>query len=321
MSENELHELLVPDELAGKRLDQVLAVLFPDYSRSRLQDWIKKGRVTLDGKLPVAKTRLAGGESLSLRIEADTQVDEMKAEPVPLDVIFEDEDILVINKPMGLVMHPGAGNHNGTVQNGLLFRNPELAEIPRAGIVHRLDKDTTGLFVVAKTLRAHKSLVDQLQEHTVAREYFALVNSVLVSGATVDKPIARHPMDRKRMAIRENGKHAITHYRLAEKFRAHTLVAVKLETGRTHQIRVHMSSVGYPLLGDTTYGGRPKFPPAATEELRQAISGFKRQALHAHRLTLTHPVSGEEVSWQAEIPEDMQMMMSLLRADKAEHEQ
>lgn len=321
MSESELHELTVPNELAGKRLDQALAELFPDYSRSRLQGWIKKERVKLNGQIPVAKTRIAGGESLVLSIEPDTQVDEMIAEPIPLDVVFEDEELLVINKPMGLIMHPGAGNHSGTVQNGLLFRNPGLAEIPRAGIVHRLDKDTTGLFVVAKTLRAHKSLVDQLQEHTVAREYYALVNNVLVSGATVDKPIARHPRDRKRMAVRENGKHAVTHYRLAEKFRAHTLVAVKLETGRTHQIRVHLSSVGYPLLGDSTYGGRPKFPPAASEELRTAISGFKRQALHAFRLTLKHPVSGEDVSWQAEIPEDMQEMMSLLRVDKSAHEQ
>ncbi len=321
MSESEIHELAVPYDLAGKRVDQALAELFPDYSRSRLQGWIKKGRVKLDGTLPVAKTRLAGGELLELSIESDPQIDEMKAEPVPLDVIFEDHEILVINKPMGLVMHPGAGNHSGTVQNGLLYRNPELVEIPRAGIVHRLDKDTTGLFVVAKTLRAHKSLVEQLQEHTVVREYYALLNGVLVSGATIDKPIARHPMDRKRMAVRENGKEAITHYRLSEKFREHTLVAVKLETGRTHQIRVHLSSVGYPLLGDTTYGGRPKFPSAASDELRQSISGFKRQALHAFRLTLTHPASGEEVSWQADIPDDMQCMMALLRKDKADHEQ
>ena len=309
----------VPETMAGKRLDQILSQLFSDYSRSRLQEWIKQGRVAVDGNHRVAKTRLAGGETIEIRTEPEENHNDVQPEPVPLDVLYEDEELIVINKPAGLVMHPAAGNWNGTVQNGLLYRWPELAEIPRAGIVHRLDKDTTGLFVVARTLRAHKSLVDQLQEHRVAREYLAIVNGSMVSGGTVDKPIGRHNVDRKRMAVRENGKEAISHYRIGEKFRVHTLVSVKLETGRTHQIRVHMSSIGYPLMGDVIYGGRPKFPPKCEESLREAIGGFKRQALHAWQLTLEHPESGESRQWQSKIPEDMNTMLDLLRKDLQDH--
>ena len=315
MADKQSLRLVVPDEFAGRRLDQVLSSLVTDYSRSRLQGWIKKGRVAVDGEYPVAKTRLAGGEVIELRVEPDPRIDEFAAEPVPLDVIYEDAELLVVNKPAGLVMHPAAGNWSGTVQNGLLYLHPSLTEIPRAGIVHRLDKDTTGLFVVARTLKAHKSLVEQLQRHSVAREYLAIVNGAPVSGGTVDQPLGRHGVDRKRMAVRDNGKGAITHYRLAEKFRAHTLLRVRLETGRTHQIRVHLSSIGYPLLGDLVYGGRPKFPRGASEELRDEISNFKRQALHARKLTLAHPGSGEQISWEVDVPDDMQQMLALLRED------
>lgn len=315
------HHLIatVPDAFAGKRLDQVLSLLFSEYSRSRLQTWIKQGRVSVDDSFPVAKTRMAGGESIVVRVEPEVNHSEVLPEPVNLRIVHEDDEVIVIDKPAGLVMHPAAGNWSGTVQNGLLHYNPDLAGIPRAGIVHRLDKDTTGLFVVAKTLKAHKSLVEQLQEHRAAREYLAILNGKPVSGGTIEKPIGRHGVDRKRMAVREEGKEAVTHYRISEKFRVHTLVSVQLETGRTHQIRVHMSSVGFPLLGDITYGGRPRFPPASTQEVRDAISDFRRQALHAHRLTLEHPASGETVGWESAIPDDFSAMLKILREDSASH--
>lgn len=309
----------MPDAFAGKRLDQVLSLLFSEYSRSRLQTWIKQGRVSVDDSFPVAKTRMAGGESIVVRVEPEVNHSEVLPEPVNLRIVHEDDEVIVIDKPAGLVMHPAAGNWSGTVQNGLLHYNPDLAGIPRAGIVHRLDKDTTGLFVVAKTLKAHKSLVEQLQEHRAAREYLAILNGKPVSGGTIEKPIGRHGVDRKRMAVREEGKEAVTHYRISEKFRVHTLVSVQLETGRTHQIRVHMSSVGFPLLGDITYGGRPRFPPASTQEVRDAISDFRRQALHAHRLTLEHPASGETVGWESAIPDDFSAMLKILREDSASH--
>ncbi|MDO6460350.1 23S rRNA pseudouridine(1911/1915/1917) synthase RluD [Granulosicoccaceae sp. 1_MG-2023] len=319
MSEEEILEFEVPFEQAGKRLDQVLAGLAGDYSRSRLQSWIKSGRVTVDGEVLAPRAKLAGGERLRVNAEADPADDTIGPEPVPLDILYEDEHILVINKPAGLVMHPAAGNRTGTVQNGLLHYDAALAAVPRAGIVHRLDKDTTGLFVVAKTLQAHKSLVEQLQQRSVSREYLAIVNGTLVSGATVDAPIGRHPNDRKRMAVRENGKEAITHYRLAEKYRAHTLITVRLETGRTHQIRVHLSHSGHPLLGDLTYGGKPRFPRGCDESLREAIRSFRRQALHAFRLSLVHPASAETMSWEAPVPQDMQAMCAWLAEDVKTH--
>ena len=319
MSDKQMLYAVIPDELAGYRLDQVVSRLFSDYSRSRLQEWIKQSRVKVDGAFPPAKTRMAGGESIELRIEQVSGPSEVLAEPVPLDILYEDAHLLVINKTVDLVMHPAAGNWSGTVQNGLLYHEPLLSGIPRAGIVHRLDKDTSGLFVVAKSLKAHKSLVEQLQEHHIKREYLAIVNGTMLSGNTIDKPIARHKIDRKRMAVREGGKQAITHYRLTEKYRTHTLVSVQLETGRTHQIRVHLAHAGFPLLGDHTYGGRPRFPPACTEELRFAVSTFKRQALHAFRLTLEHPESHRVISWQADIPGDMQAMLRLLREDRDIH--
>ncbi len=309
----------VPEQLAGMRLDQILSELFPHYSRARLQRWNKKGWIRVNGDLLPGKRRLAGGEKVVMCVKVDNSVDELKAEPIALNIVYQDEEILVINKPAGLVMHPGAGNWSGTVQNGLLHLDASLAQVPRAGIVHRLDKDTTGLFVVARTLRAHKSLVEQLQEHRVARNYLAIVNRVLISGGTVNLPIGRHSRDRKRMAVQESGKVAVTHYRLAEKFRMHTLLSVQLETGRTHQIRVHMAHINHPLLGDRTYGGRPKFPPKCTQTLRDQISDFRRQALHARRLTLQHPTTGEQLSWQVDLPDDMQSMLTLLREDNQQY--
>ncbi len=322
MNKEECLSKTVPPEFAGRRLDQVLAELFSDYSRSRLQSWIKSERVKVDNRILPAKTRLAGGEQILLQIEHGHKSDpqhQPDPEKLPLNILFEDEDLIVINKQAGLVMHPAAGNWSGTVQNGLLHLCPALSDIPRAGIVHRLDKDTSGLFVVAKTLRAHKSLVEQLQQRSVRREYRAIVNGTPVSGGTLDRPIGRHRVDRRRMAVRESGKEAITHYRLEERFRAHTLLSVKLETGRTHQIRVHLSSIGYPLLGDSVYGGRPRFPAHCSDDLRSAISNFKRQALHAWRLTLRHPKDKTTASWTAEMPDDMGEILDKLRRDSSHH--
>lgn len=306
------HELIVPETLAGQRLDSAMATLLPDYSRSRLQEWIRAGCVLLDDVVPSTRQRLIGGERLVLRVPEENLTNMAEPEAVPLDVVYEDEHLVVINKTANLVMHPAAGNWSGTVLNGLLHRYPEVSVIPRAGIVHRLDKDTTGLFVVARSLLAHTSLVDQLQTRTMGREYTAIVEGTLVSGGTVDEPIGRHPKDRKKMAISHNGKHAVTHYRLAEKFLGHTCVSVKLETGRTHQIRVHMSALHHPLIGDSTYGRR-RFPKGLTESARQEVHDFPRQALHAHKLSLMHPATREDVSWEVPLPNDMLALLAALR--------
>ncbi|HEY9148589.1 MAG TPA: 23S rRNA pseudouridine(1911/1915/1917) synthase RluD [Gammaproteobacteria bacterium] len=304
----------VPDTLAGRRLDQVLAELFPDYSRSRLQQWVKEGDVTVDGKRLRPRDKLLGGEQIALtvRLEPDTT---FEPEPIELDIVYEDAAILVINKPAGLVVHPAAGNWQGTLLNALLHHHPGIATVPRAGIVHRLDKSTTGLLVVAKTIEAQTSLVEQLQARSFTREYDAVVNGVLTGGGTVDAPIGRHPVDRKRMAVVRNGKPAVTHYRLAERFRAHTHIKVQLETGRTHQIRVHMAHQRYPLVGDPVYGGRLRLPPASSEALQTMLRGFRRQALHASRLGLIHPDSGEYMEWSVPMPEDMQRLIAVLRED------
>jgi len=304
----------IPEAAAGRRLDQVLAELFPAYSRSRLQLWIKEGNIFLDGQPAVAKYRVAGGETV--RVEAELRVEsEVRAQPIPLDIRYEDEHLLVLNKPAGLVVHPAAGNPDGTLQNALLNHDPALAMLPRSGIVHRLDKDTTGLMVVARSLIAHKSLVEQLQARTVHREYLALVQSVLTAGGTVDAPIGRHPRDRLRMAVVESGKPAVTHYRVLERFPSHSLLRVRLETGRTHQIRVHMAYIHCPLVGDPLYGGRPRLPRGVSQTLRDALTGFRRQALHAARLELLHPASGEPCSWDAELPEDFSDLLRVLRGE------
>ncbi|RLK48188.1 ribosomal large subunit pseudouridine synthase D [Alkalispirillum mobile] len=306
------HDILIEDAQAGQRLDQALAALLPDYSRSRIQQWIRQGEVTVDGRQPRPRDKVASGQQVTLRAELEEE-QRVSAEPIPLRILHEDAHLLVVDKPAGLVVHPGAGNREGTLQNALLHHDPTLAELPRAGIVHRLDKDTSGLMVVARSLPAHTALVAQLQARSVSREYLALVSGCPVAGGTVEAPIGRHPRDRKRMAVVERGRPAVTHYRVETRLRAHTLLRCFLETGRTHQIRVHMAYVGYPLVGDPVYGGRLRLPPGATEAQRQALRGFHRQALHATRLALDHPDSGERVRWDAPMPEDMQALIACLQ--------
>lgn len=304
----------VSPESGGQRLDQVAAQLFPDYSRSRLQGWIKDGSLLVDGERKRTRDILLGGEQLELDAEREVQ-GEWQAEAIALDIIYEDDALLVINKPAGLVVHPAAGHQDGTLLNALLHHAPELAKVPRAGIVHRLDKDTTGLMVVAKTIEAQTDLVAQLQARTVSREYECVVVGVMTSGGKVDQPIARHGTQRQKMAVVAGGKTAISHYRVINRFRAHTHVKVKLETGRTHQIRVHMSYIHFPLVGDPVYGGRLRIPPGASPELIKELREFPRQALHARRLELEHPTDGRHMSWQVPLPQDMQHLLALLRED------
>ncbi len=306
--------------MAGMRLDQALAELFSGYSRARLQQWIRNGLVTVDDRQLRAKDKVLGGERVDVMA---TLEDEVSSQPqrIPLEVLYEDETLLVINKPAGLVVHPAAGNPDGTMLNALLHHAPELVSVPRAGIVHRLDKETSGLLVVARTLKAQAHLVQQLQERAFEREYEAVAVGVMLSGGSVDAPIGRHPVDRKRMAVTQRGRPAVTHYRVAERFRAHTHVRVQLETGRTHQIRVHMAHIRYPLFGDPVYGGRLRIPPKSSEQFTEALRNFRRQALHAVRLGLTHPESGEVMQWQAPLPADMEYLLRVLREDNAAHEQ
>lgn len=302
----------IPPSLAGRRLDQALSELFPDFSRSRLQSWIKSGSARIDGAVLPPKHRLLGGEHVVLRV-APEETATVEAQAIPLSILFEDEAILIIDKPAGLVVHPAAGHRDGTLQNALLHHAPALVGIPRCGIVHRLDKDTSGLLMAAKTLSAHKSLVDQLQARTVHREYLALVQGTLTAGGTVDEPIGRHRADRKRFAVREEGKSAITHYRIAERFPHHTLLRIKLETGRTHQIRVHMAHIHYPLVGDPIYGGRLKIPAGASDAQIRAVRHFKRQALHAEKLGIIHPATGEYMEWRSLLPADFADLLAVLR--------
>ena len=316
-SERELLEASVPLASAGRRFDQVLAELFPDFSRSRLSEWIKSGDALLDGRLVKPKEAVRGGEPITLSVRMEVETD-AQPEDIPLEILYEDEDVLVVNKPAGLVVHPGAGNPRGTLDNALLDFDARLAGLARAGIVHRLDKDTSGLMVVARTLRAHTSLVEQLSGREVHRQYLAVVQGTMVAGSTVNAPIGRHPTDRVRMAVvKEGGRDAVTHYRVREKFRAHTLVECRLETGRTHQIRVHMAHVRHPIVGDPLYGGSYRQPKAATEALAARLQGFKRQALHAEKLTFRHPATGEPVTTEAPMPEDMLGLLHDLREDTA----
>lgn len=305
---------LVAAENGGQRLDQLAAQLFSEYSRSRLQSWIKDGSLTVDGRAMRPRDILYGGEKLELEAELEDQGD-WQPEAIDLNIVYEDHAVLVINKPAGLVVHPAAGHHDGTLLNALLHHAPELAKVPRAGIVHRLDKDTTGLMVVAKTLEAQTDLVQQLQARSVTREYECVVVGVMTAGGKVDEPIARHGTNRQKMAVMAGGKQAVSHYRVISRFRAHTHVKVKLETGRTHQIRVHMSHVRFPLIGDQTYGGRLRIPPGASPELIKMLREFPRQALHARRLELMHPDDGRTMRWEAPLPADMVELLSLLRKD------
>ncbi len=305
----------VPLEFASQRLDAVLVKMFPDYSRSRLQHWIKSGRILVDGVQPRPRDKLIGGERVELHIEHEVLDEQVMAEEIPLNIVYEDDDIMVINKPEGMVVHPAAGHSSGTLQNALLYHDERLHEVPRSGIVHRLDKDTTGLLVVAKNLKAHKSLVEQLQARTVHREYQAIVFGLLTAGRTIDMPIGRHGRDRKKMAVKPEGKQAITHFRVLDRYRGHTRISVKLETGRTHQIRVHMAYVKHPLVGDQTYGGRLQLPPGCNDELKTALRGYKRQALHARKLGLIHPATGKAMEWKIPLPDDMKQLIAVLEAD------
>ncbi|MDF2446193.1 MAG: pseudouridine synthase [Moraxellaceae bacterium] len=321
MSVTVSHTADVPPECAGMRLDQVAAQLFSDFSRERLKDWIKDGRLTLNGRPGKPKDKVVGGETLVLLAELAVETPALPQD-IPLTIVYEDEALLVVDKPAGLVVHPGAGNPDGTLMNALLHHWSDLNLLPRAGIVHRIDKDTSGLLVVAKTLQAHTALTEQLADKTVYREYEAVVCGVMTGGGTVDAPIDRHPTDRTRMAVVSRrhdedlrGRDAVTHYRVIARFRGHTHVRVQLETGRTHQIRVHMSHIGHPLIGDPVYAGRPRLPKGASPEMIRAVQHFPRQALHARRLGLAHPVTGEAMNWESPLPADMQELLAILAGD------
>ncbi|AQW57614.1 ribosomal large subunit pseudouridine synthase D [Vibrio owensii] len=308
----------VKDSQLGQRLDQAIAELFADFSRSRLKEWLLAGKVQVNGEVVTKpRTKVMGGEEITLQAELEDE-ERWEAQDIPLDIVYEDEDIIVINKPRDFVVHPGAGTPDGTVLNALLHHYPDIAEVPRAGIVHRLDKDTTGLMVVAKTVPAQTRLVRALQKRNITREYEAIAIGRMTAGGKVDKPIGRHSTKRTLMAVAPMGKHAVTHYRVAEHFREHTRIRLRLETGRTHQIRVHMSYLQHPLLGDTAYGGRARIPTGASQELTEMIRGFDRQALHAVMLRFEHPVTGEELEFHAPVPDDMVEMTEALRKDTEE---
>jgi len=309
---------VVPEELAGQRLDIILATLFPDYSRARLQTWIREGYVTVNDKLiQISKEKIAVDASIIINAILENQT-EWQAQAMEIEPLYVDEHLIVINKPAGLVVHPAAGNYEGTLVNALLHQFSELAQLPRAGIVHRLDKETTGVMVVARSLIAHASLVEQLQTRTMSREYIALARGYIISGGIIEAPIGRHPTQRVKMAVIASGKPAKTYYTVIERFPQHTLLRVKLESGRTHQIRVHMAHVGHPLVGDPVYSGRVGLPKGASPELLEELKKFHRQALHAAKLTLSHPVSQESMSWEAAVPEDMQHLITLLQ-NEAQH--
>ncbi|WP_293770304.1 23S rRNA pseudouridine(1911/1915/1917) synthase RluD [uncultured Pantoea sp.] len=308
----------VSESQLGQRLDQTLAELFPDYSRSRIKEWILDRRVTVNGVMvETPKEKVLGGELVAIDAEIEEE-ERWEPQNLPLDIVYEDEDIIVINKPRDFVVHPGAGNPNGTVLNALLHHYPAIRDVPRAGIVHRLDKDTTGLMVVAKTVPAQTHLVDSLQRREITREYEAVAIGTMTAGGTVEQPISRHSTKRTHMAVHPMGKPAVTHYRIMEHFRAHTRLRLRLETGRTHQIRVHMSHISHPLVGDPLYGGRPRPPKGASEAFISALRGFDRQALHATMLRLYHPISGIEMEFHAALPQDMVDLIAALKADTEE---
>lgn len=311
----EFEPLIIPDELFGLRLDQVLVKLYPHHSRSKIQAWIKSGEVTIDQKVLKSKTKVSGGEQIEFNVK-QRQHEQWQAQEIALDIVFEDEHLIIVNKPIEMVVHPAPGHYQDTLLNGLLHHHPDLINIPRAGIVHRLDKNTTGLLVIAKTLTAHTFLVDQLQQRAFEREYYALVIGDLSGGGTIDTLYGRHPKQRKKMAVlsppNARAKQAITHYSIGKRYAAHTLLKVKLETGRTHQIRVHMAYKKLPIVGDAVYGNRIKFPPKCSDSLKQVITGFTRQALHACKLGLIHPETKEFMLWTQKAPDDFQQLLDLL---------
>ena len=316
-SKFQTHIVSLPPDLAGRRLDQVLAQLLPQFSRTRIQRWIEEGAVRVNGLAPRARDLVTGGETVNVeaRLSDETGV---AAEDLPLDIVHQDTAVIVINKPPGLVVHPGAGNREHTLQNALLAHDAKLRRVPRAGLVHRIDKDTSGLLVVARTLEAHATLVAALAAREIEREYLALCTGAMTGGGTVDEPIGRHRTQRTKMAVRSDGRAAVSHYRIEKRYRAHTLARVQLETGRTHQIRVHLAHVGYPIVGDPVYGGRRRLPAGASAALRAALEGFHRQALHAARLTFAHPRTGKSVSYDAPLPADFSGLLGALARDVTE---
>ncbi len=306
-------EIFVPDEYRGYRLDKALALMLPDYSRTTIQSWLDSGRVRLDKNTPSRRKIVSGGEQLRVAIPQPESQDWL-AEDIPLKIVFEDDHLLVIDKPPGMVVHPGAGNQHGTLLNALIRHSRSLNTLPRAGIVHRLDKNTSGLIVVAKTETARLALVKQFKSRLAKRQYLAVVDGRLISGGTIDAPVGRHPRNRKKMTT-GHGKSAISHYRIVSRYRMHTLVRVSLDTGRTHQIRVHFQHLGHPLIGDPEYGTRTKIPAGADEALLATLKGFRRQALHAEALSVTHPATTESLQWHAGIPEDMRKLLLALKQD------
>jgi 23S rRNA pseudouridine1911/1915/1917 synthase len=315
MPERVQRGLTIPHEHAGRRLDQALAELLGEYSRTRIKEWIEAGQVLVDGARLKPKDKVLGGENVQVSADLPESA-EVAPERIELNVLHQDRHVLVINKPPGLVVHPGAGNAAGTLQNALLHFDAALAQVPRGGIVHRLDKDTSGLMVVARTVAAHTALVRAIESREVEREYEAICAGVMTGGGVVDAPIGRHRVDRVRMAVREDGREAVTHYRVLRRFRGHTHVQLKLESGRTHQIRVHMAHIQYPIVGDRVYGGRLSLPKGASAQLAQALREFRRQALHAARLAFAHPVTGKAIEQQAVAPDDMQTLLRVLREDQ-----
>ena len=310
-----MHALTLAPEAAGLRFDQALAQALPQYSRARLKTWIESGAVQVDGRPLRGKDRVLGGEQVRIRAELPVQ-DRVHAEAMPLAVVFRDRTMLVIDKPAGLVVHPGAGNARHTLQNALLALDPKLALVPRAGLVHRLDKDTSGLLLVARTPEAHSALTAAMAARQITREYLAVCTGVLTGGGTIDEPIGRHRTQRTRMAVRSDGRPAVTHYRIERRFRAHTLVRVTLETGRTHQIRVHLAHIGFPVVGDPAYGGRRRIPKGSSPAVVAELRAFPRQALHAARLSLSHPLTHREHEWRSPLPADMQRLLAALEADR-----
>jgi 23S rRNA pseudouridine1911/1915/1917 synthase len=321
MTDKVQHTITIPENLAGLRLDQALSKLLPDHSRTQIQEWIKKEELTLDGQIAKNKAIVIGGEIIVINA-AIKQQPQWEAQPIELSIIYEDDTILVINKPVGMVVHPAAGNFKSTLLNALLHHAPELQKLPRAGIVHRLDKDTSGLLVIAKTQSALMDLTAQLKARTVSRIYQAIVNGLFTGGGKVDAPIGRHPIQRKRMAVSDSAssKSAVTHYRIMEKYRAHTRLKVQLETGRTHQIRVHMAHIQHGILGDQTYGGRLQLPKGATPPLVAMLRQFKHQALHAFELGLIHPTTKQPMTWRAPLPTDIKELIQCLRDDVPSYE-
>ncbi len=302
----------IPSDYNGLRLDKALSLLFPDYSRSTIQKWLKTALVSVDDEILAQKQKVHGGEFIEIQLPEQVN-DQNLAEAIELNVIYQDEDVIVINKPAGLIVHPGAGNPNGTLMNGLLYFDSALFDLPRAGIVHRLDKDTSGLMVVARNEISRLNLIEQLQLRTVSRQYLTVVCGLPISGGTVDAAIKRHSTDRKKMTVNSAGKEAITHYRIVEKYSNHTLLKVKLETGRTHQIRVHMQHLGFAVLGDPVYGQRIHYPKGASENLIRLLNNFKRQALHAQQLAFIHPTTRQTMTFKQDLPADMQALIEALQ--------